>query len=303
MAKERTTKISKRTKSENLWGWLFILPTMIGLIILNIIPIIQTIYQSFFKTGAFGKSSIFVGLANYEKLIGDNAVWKALLNTFVYMIIEVPLSIAIALVLAFLLNRKMRGRGVFRTLYFLPVIAAPAAIAMVWRWLYNTEFGLINYLLGRVGLAPISWISDSKVAIISLGIVGIWSVVGYNIVLFLSGLQEIPSDYYEAASIDGANGVKQFFNITLPLISPTMFFVSVIRVIAALQMFDLVYMMIDRGNPALPHTQTLVYLFYKYSFEEGNKGYASTIIVILLLIIVGITALQNYAQKKWVTYN
>jgi len=214
MNREKT--VSRREKSEFLWGWLFLLPTMTGLIILNIIPIFQTIYQSFFKTGAFGKGNVFIGLGNYSKLLQDGTVWQALWNTFKYALVEVPFSIAIALVLAVILNGKIKGRSIWRTIYFLPMVAAPAAVAMVWRWLYNSEFGLINHLLNRIGLSSVNWISDPGIAYISVAIVGIWSVIGYNMVLFFAGLQEIPRDYYEAAEIDGAGGVKQFFYITLP---------------------------------------------------------------------------------------
>lgn len=294
---------SKRNRSEFIWGWAFILPTMLGLIILNIIPLFQAAYQSFFKTGAFGKGNIFIGFDNYLRLFGDKDVWQALLNTFKYAIIEVPLSIVIAILLAVLLNRKMKGRTLYRTIYFLPMVAAPAAVAMVWRWLYNSEFGLLNYIRGTVGLNPINWISNPKIAIIFIALVGVWSVIGYNMVLFLAGLQEIPNDYYEAATIDGASKTRQFFKITLPLISPTMFFVTVTRIIAALQVFDVIYMMIDKSNPALQKCQSLVYLFYKYSFIQSNKGYGSAIVMLLLAIILIVTAIQMICQKKWVNYN
>lgn len=279
---------------------------MIGLMVLNIIPIIQTIYQSFFKAGAFGKGNVFIGLDNYTKLIGDGQVWQSLLNTFKYAIVEVPFSIVIALILAVLLNRKMKGRTVYRTIFFLPMVAAPAAVAMVWKWLYNTDFGLLNYLLSKAGIGPVSWITNPNTAIYSIAIVGIWSCIGYNMVLFLAGLQEIPHDYYEAADIDGASGIRQMFAITIPLISPTLFFVAVTRVIAALQVFDLIFMMMGAGatsNVALPKTQSLVFLFYKYSFIENNKGYGSAIVILLLAVIMVITAFQMYAQKKWVYYN
>lgn len=302
-AKKAKKKITSRDKAEFLWGWLFILPTMAGLIILNIIPIFQTIYQSFFKTGAFGRGYVFIGLDNYKRLFADTAIWQALLNTLKYAVIEVPFSIAISIVLAVMLNQKMRGRSIYRMIYFMPMVCAPAAVAMVWRWLYNSEFGLLNHMLNAIGLPKVNWVSDPKIAIISVAVVGIWSVIGYNMVLFLAGLQEIPKDYYEAAEIDGANAVTQFFKITLPLISPTMFFVVITRVIASLQVFDSIFMMVDQSSPALPKTQSLVYLFYRYAFVENNKGYGSTIIVLLLAIIMIITVFQMKAQKKWVHYN
>ena len=292
-------KGTSRERNEFMWGWLFILPTMFGLIILNIIPIFQTIWQSFFKTGDFGKGNIFIGAENYIRLFGDTEVWQSVLNTFKYAIVEVPFSIAISLVLAVLLNRKMKGVSTYRTIFFLPMVAAPAAVAMVWRWLFNTEFGLLNHVFG----GNVQWISDPKIAVFSIAVIGIWSIIGYNMVLFLAGLQEIPRDYYEAAGIDGANGIEQFFNITVPLLSPTIFFVSITRIIGGLQVFDLIFMVMDKNNPALYKTQSIVYLFYQNSFVENNKGYGSTIVVLLIAIIMVITVFQMIAQKKWVYYN
>ncbi len=292
-------KGTTRERNEFVWGWAFIFPTMLGLIVLNIIPIFQTIYQSFFKTGDFGRGNIFIGMENYVKMFGDAEVWQAVLNTFKYAIVEVPFSIAIALVLAVLLNRKMMGVSAYRTIFFLPMVAAPAAIAMVWRWLFNSEFGLLNHIFGT----SINWISDPAIAVFAIAVIGIWSIIGYNMVLFLAGLQEIPRDYYEAADIDGANGIEQFFNITIPLLSPTIFFVSITRIIGGLQVFDLIFMVMDRNNPALYKTQSIVYLFYQNSFVENNKGYGSTIVVLLIAIIMVITVFQMIAQKKWVYYN
>ena len=296
---KKRKKLSRQEKKEAFWGWIFILPTIIGLIILNIYPMLQTIYQSFFKTGDFGKGNIFVGLANYKKVFGDMEVWQSLWNTIKYAIFEVPISIAVALIIAALLNRKMKGHKVFRTIFFLPMVVAPAAIAMVWKWLYNSQFGLLNHILP----IRLNWVSDPKIAIYSIAVIGIWSVMGYNIVLFLAGLQEVPRDYYEAASLDGATGIQQFFYITLPMISPTIFFVVVTRIIAAMQVFDLIYMIIDYNNPALKKTESLVYLFYNYSFNQGNKGYGATVVVVLLMVIMILTVIQLIGQKKWVHYN
>jgi multiple sugar transport system permease protein len=170
---------------------------------------------------------------------------------------------------------------------------------MVWRWLYNTSFGLINHIIGK----DISWVSDPHISIYSIAVIGIWSIIGYNMVLFLAGLQEVPKDYYEASEIDGASKVRQFFNITIPLITPTIFFVCITRIIGAMQVFDLIYMVMDNTNPALNKTQSLVYVFYKYSFTNGDKGYGATVVILLLVLIMIITVLQMFAQKKWVHYN
>lgn len=239
-----------------------------------------------------------MGFANYQRLFADPELWQSVINTFKYAAVEVPFSIAIALVLAVLLNEKVAGRSVCRTIFFLPMVAAPAAIAMVWRWLYNSEFGLINNGLGL----KVNWISNPQIAVFAIAVIGVWSVLGYNMVLFLAGLQEIPRDYYEAAGIDGAGGIYRFFHITIPLLSPTIFFVAVTRVIGCFQVFDLIFMVMDRNNPALYKTQSLVYLFYQYSFVSNNRGMGSAVVVILLAIVMIITVVQMRLQKH-VYYN
>lgn len=293
---------SKKTWNEWRWGWFMIAPTMIGLIVLNIIPIFQTLYLSFFKSGAFGKGNIFVGLENYVTLIHDPQVWYAVRNTLVYTCIVVPVTVIIALLLAAALNGKVKGKGIYRTIYFIPMVAAPAAVTMVWKWLYNYQYGLINHFLNSIGIDSVNWIDDPKVAMISVAVIGIWSNIGYSMVLLLAGLQEIPRDYYEASGIDGASPVKQFFSITVPLVSPTLFFVIVTSVITAMQMFDVVYMMLDVTSPSYDSTVSLVYLFYNNSFKYSNKGYGSAIVMLLLAIIMIITVIQQKLQKKWVNY-
>lgn len=287
---------------EALWGWGMVAPTIIGLLVLNIIPIFQTFKLSFFKSGDFGRGDIFVGLANYQKLIADPQVWQATWNTFKYTFLVVPLTLALAMILAVLLNSKLKGKHIYRTIYFLPMVAAPAAVTMVWKWLYNTDFGLINYLLGQIGIGKVNWIEDPKIAMYSIAIIGIWSTVGYSMILILAGLQEIPNDFYEAAIIDGASPIKQFFTVTLPLVSPTLFFVVVTSVIQSMQVFDVIYMMEDIKSPAYDKTVSLVYLFYNNSFKYSDKGYGSTIVMLLLVLILMITVIQMKAQKKWVHY-
>ena len=294
-----TRKMTKREKNEAMWGWLFVFPTMLGLIVLNFYPILYTIYQSFFKTGDFGRGNIFVGLDNYINVLSGSEFWGSLVNTFKYAIIEVPFSIAIALVLAVLLNRKIFFRSGYRTIFFLPMVAAPAAVAMVWKFMYNQKFGLLNNLLGT----DIAWISDPRFAWISIAVIGVWSILGYNMILFLGGLQEIPHDYYEAADIDGATGVRQFFAVTIPLLSPTIFFVLQTRLIGALQVFDLPFMVMDNSNQALPKVQSVVYVFYQYAFTYNNRGYGAAIVVSMLIIILVLTKLLQATEKKWVFYN
>ena len=281
-------------KSEAKWGLLFVAPMIIGLLILNLYPIVNTIYQSFCKTGDFGRGNTFVGLANYQKVLTSPETWQALWNTIKYAIIEVPFGVIIALILAVLLNKKIAGRSVYRTIFFLPMVCAPAAVAMVWKWLYNTQFGLINNIFHT----NVQWISNPNIAWISIGIIGVWSIIGYNMVLFIGGLQEIPGDYYEAADIDGASGIRQFFSITVPLLSPTTFFIVQTRIIGALTIFDLMFMVMDKTNVALPKVQSVVYLFYQYAFINGNKGYGATLVVILLIFIMILTFILQSLEKK-----
>ena len=293
------TLTKKKAREQFVWGWALILPTIIGLVILNIIPIFQTIYLTFFKTGAFGLNNIFIGLANYKKAFNDVIILKAIRNTFIYMLLEVPASIIISLLLAFILNQKMKLRGFYRTVIFLPMVAAPAAVAMVWKWLYNTEFGLINHIFH----INVSWLTDSRITLVSVAIIGIWSAIGYNMVLFLAALQDVSKDYYEAAELDGASKFMTFYKVVLPIISPTIYFVLVTRIIAAMQVFDNIYMVMDMTNPTIDDTQSLVMLFFRYSFVEGNWGYGSTIAIILLIIVLFITLLQRGFERKWVFYD
>ena len=288
-------KMTLAEKREAVWGWAFIIPTMLGLLILNFYPIFDTIYQSFFKTGDFGLGNVFIGLKNYQDMLfgsGKAKLWQSLWNTIKYAIIEVPFSVVISITLAVFLNRKMKGRSVYRTIFFLPMVCAPAAVAMVWKWLYNQQFGLLN----NVFHTNIAWISNPNIAWACIAIIGVWSIIGYNMVLFLGGLQEIPGDYYEAARIDGASGIRQFFSITMPLLSPTTFFIVQTRIIGALTIFDLT-------NQALNKTQSIVYVFYQYSFTNGNKGVGAAIVVILLVFIMILTVILQKLEKKLVYHN
>lgn len=291
--------MSPKEKNEERWAWLFVAPTIIGLLILNFYPIFQTIYQSFCKTGDFGKGNIFVGLANYQTVAAASETWQSFWNTIKYALIEVPFGIVIALALAVLLNKKCVGRSVYRTIFFLPMVCAPAAVAMVWKWMYNTQFGLLNNVFGT----SIAWISDPKIAWIFVGIIGVWSIIGYNMVLFIGGLQDIPGDFYEAARIDGASEFRQFLSITVPLLSPTTFFIVQTRIIGALTIFDLMFMVMDKTNVALPKVQSVVYLFYDYAFTKGNKGYGATLVVLLLIFILVLTFILQKAEKKMVYHN
>ena len=291
--------------TEALWAYALIAPTALGLGIFYLWPVLQTAYFSFTEWGAFGGHE-WSGTDNYVRLVSDPELGRALVNTFTFTALGL-LSIPLAIVFAALLNRKMRGVGVYRTLFFLPYVTMPVAVAMVWRWLYNGDYGLINNALALVGVDGPNWIADPDTALYALVVIGIWSSIGYNMIILLAGMQSIPAEYYEAAALDGAGPVRQFLRVTLPLLSPTAFFVSVISVIGSLQLFDLVFVIAGSGasaraNPAFPRLQTVVQLFYDRAFVTNDRGYAAAIVMVLLLIIVILTAVQFRLQRRWVHY-
>lgn len=290
-------KPSKLARDGYVWGYLMVAPTIIGLIVLNIVPFFQTIYMSFSKSKAFGAYQ-FCGLENYVEMFKSSEFWKATWNSIYFCILTVPIGVFLALLVAVLLNAKIKGKTAFRAIYFLPMVVAPAAVAMVWKWIFNTEYGILNSLLGK----NIRWLTDPKIVLITCAIVAIWSAIGYDAVLLLSGIQNISRTLYEAADLDGASKVQQFFHITLPMVSPTLFVVLIMRLMSSLKVYDLIYMMVEQSNPALTSAQSLMYLFYRESFVAGNKGYASAIVIWTVLLIGIVTVFQFIGQKKWVNY-
>jgi len=295
-------RLKKQQVSNFLWGWVFILPTFLGIVILNIYPLIRTIWQSFHRVGHFGRGNEFVGMENWQAMVNDPAVLQALWNTLKFTAVEVPLSIIIGFIFAVILNQKIRGRSFYRTVFFLPMIVAPAAVAMVWNFLLNTTFGLVNIILTSIGLNAVPFLTDMNLAIYSLAMVGVWSGFGYVVILFLAGLQNIPQEMYESAEMDGASFIRKQLSITIPLISPTTFFILILRVIWAMQVFDLIFLMIGRHGLTLPRTQSLVFLFYRYSFMELNRGLGAAIVLFLLAVIMIFTFIQNYVSRRWVHY-
>ena len=288
----------KKHMTEDMkWGYLLVAPTVLGLIVLNVYPFFKTLILSFSKTHPFGYYELS-GAENYVRMFGNAEFWKATWNSIYFCILTVPAGIFLALVTAVLLNAKIKGKSVFRAIYFLPMVVAPAAIAMVWKWIFNSEYGIINQLLGT----HVNWLTNPHIVLISCAVVAVWSAVGYDAILLLSGIQNISRSYYEAASLDGASKIRQFFHITLPMVSPTLFVVIIMRLMASLKVYDLIYMMVDPTNPAVTSAQSLMYLFYRESFVAGNKGYASAIVIWTVLLIGVVTALQFWGQKKWVNY-
>ncbi|WP_457965185.1 sugar ABC transporter permease [Arthrobacter sp. D1-29] len=288
-------------KESGLVPWLFIFPTFLGVGIFFLWPMVQSVYFSFTEWGAFGGTT-WIGLENYQRLVTDPETLKALGNTLVYAGISL-LSIPLAIYLASLINRPgLRFKGLFRTLYFLPVITMPAAVAIVWRIMYNGDFGVINYALSLVGITGPHWLSTPGLAITAVALVGVWLTLGLNMIILGAGLQGISPEIYEAAELDGASPWTQFRQITVPLLTPSIFFVTVLTVISSFKVFDLLFVMLGTTNPATQESETLVYLFYDKAFITNDKGYAAAIGMVLLLIIALVTYFQFRMQKRWVTY-
>ncbi|WP_139891754.1 carbohydrate ABC transporter permease [Bacillus sp. D386] len=294
-------KRSKYKRRDILAAIFFIGPLFLGLFVFYLFPMIQSVFYSFTKWGMFGGNT-FTGLANYKKLIGDGEVLSALKNTIIYSIFTVPISMVISLLIATLLNNKIKGVSFYRVIYFLPAVTMTSAVAMIWKWMYNSDYGIINQILAQVGIQGPAWLTSSNTAMISLIIVGIWSSLGTSIVIFLAGLQGISRSFYEAAEIDGAGSLQKFFKITLPIVTPTIFFSLITSLISALQVYDLIFLMYSQTNPALESVQSLAYLFYKHAFILNDKGYGAAITVVLLLLTMIITVINFGFQKKWVHY-
>ena len=272
----KKTKMGKRQRKEELVGYLFIMPVVIGLSVFYIFPFLQNIWFGFNDVNQFNVAS-FCGADNYVRLLEDKEFFTALANSLKSALVIVPAVVALSLLVASLLNTKIRGKSIYRTLYFLPAVTMSVAISLVWKWIYNGEYGVLNSVLKVFGIEGINWLSDPEYALIMVLIVEIWMSVGYNMIILLAGMQGISTSYYEAAVIDGAGPAACFFKITIPILTPTIFFVVITSIISSFQIFDTIFMMIPKDSPAFSASQTLVMMFYRNAFDYGAKGYAAAI--------------------------
>ena len=286
--------------SDAFWGSIFLLPNILGFLLFIFGPVVASFILSFTRWDLLTPME-WIGVANYSDLFSDQTFWKVFWNTIYYTAITVPVGISLSLLLAIALNQKIKGIRAFRALYFLPVISSTVAVAVVWQWLYNPEFGLINYLLHLVGIRGPTWLTSITWAMPAVMITSIWKNLGFNMLLFLAGLQGIPDVYYEAAKIDGASRWQQFRCVTLPLLSPTTLFVVVMSIINSFQVFDQVYIM-TAGGPARS-TSVLVHYLYQNAFEYFKMGRASAIAYVLFFMVLIITLLQLRKSKSWVVYS
>lgn len=296
-------QLSHRKKTEMLWGFGMIAPVTIGLIIFYFYPFFRVIRDSFHNIGAFDIDQGFVGMENYIAMFQDAEMWGTLGNTLKYVLIILPATVAFSLLVAVMLNAKVKCLSAFRVIYFIPAITMSVAVSMVWRWIFNGDYGILNSALQSLGLPTKQWLSDPTTSLLCISIVAVWSNVGYYMIILLAGIQGIDKGYYEAADIDGATPIQKFFKITLPLLTPTLFYVVMMVIISTFQTFDGIYMMIGPKSAAIKDTQSVVMYFYRYAFTYSKKGYASAVAVLLFLIIMLITVFQMRMQKKWVNYD
>ena len=315
----------RRLPVEGIQAWLFVLPALLIIGIFKILPAVAAFYMSLFKWDVV--QGAFRGLGNYTDWLYDNSLrspdfWRSLSTTFTYVIFTVPLEMAIALVIAYLLFQKMRGRGIYRTLYYLPYVTSLVAAAAVFVWVFHPQYGLVNDVIGFIGIGPQSWLDEPRglfellassfgvalpawlagpsLALVVLSLVTVWHYMGYQIVIFLAGLSNISNEYYEAARLDGASERQLFTKITLPLLSPTTFFVFTVASIGVLRSFDSVYVLTN-GGP-LDTTRTVTMLVFKTAFQQAQFGLGAALAFILTLVILLFTLVQFRVLGRRVNY-
>lgn len=285
--------LSKLANQQNFAGVLFILPALLGTIVFIIIPIICSFGLSFAKWDLLNPIQ-YVGLENYKVVLTEPVFVKIIINTFVYAIATSIFGVIIPLILACIINTKIKGADFFKAAYFLPFVTPMIVIGIIWEWIFDPNIGCLNHFLHL----HINWLYDTNFAMPALIIVSVWKLIGYNMILFLTGLSTINQELLEASKIDGANAYNTFKNITIPLLSPTIFFVTIITAITSFQVFDLIYVM-TQGGP-LDSTNVLVYAIYKNAFEYFNVGKASALAYVLFAIIFILTLIQWKLKSKLV---
>lgn len=297
--------LSKASRQEAIAAYLFLLPNIIGFIVFTAGPVLVSLGISFVNWNLLNPPE-WLGIGNYVGLITDPDFWSSVWATLYYTFLSVPTGIILSLLLAVALNQKIRGIGMYRTIYFIPVVSSMVAVSLMWRWMYNPTAGILNYALDQIfrffslPLTPPDWLQSTSWAMPAIVIMSVWKGLGYNMVIYLAGLQGIPAHLYEAAEIDGASSLNKFFNITLPLLTPTTFFVLIMSFIGSFQIFEQAYIM-TQGGPARA-TVTTVYYIYQNGFTWYRMGYASAVAWVLFAAIMFLTLFQWRFQDKWVFY-
>ena len=301
----RQTRIAGKDRERNdlrtiLQAYLFLFPSFIGLLFFLLLPILAVAVLSFFNWGML-TTPRFVGLENYNILLHSPLVGNSLLVTAYYVLLNIPAQTILALLLAMLMNQKLRGIGAFRTLYVVPWMATPVAMAVVWQWIFDPQYGALNSFLGFFGIHGLAWLSSKQLAMPAIAAVNIWQYTGYNMLFFLAGLQGIPDYLYEAAALDGASPIRRFFQVTLPLLNPTLFFVLVTTIIGSFQIFDTVYVM-TQGGPANA-TNTINFYIFRQAFQFFHTGFAAALSMLLFAILLVVTLAQALYFSKHTVYD
>jgi multiple sugar transport system permease protein len=290
----------KDREHEGLAAGLFLLPNLIGFLIFTAIPVGAAFVLAFYDYDLLLGAS-WAGLENFREMFTVDRVFRAaLFNTVYFTAVSVPLSVVLGLATAILVNQALRGVVIFRSIFLLPYVTVTVALSLVWKWLYLPDIGLINSVLGAVGIDGPAWLTSQIWAMPALILMSVWKGFGYNMVIFLAGLQGIPDHLYDAAKVDGATAWRRFLNVTLPLLSPTTFFVVVISVISSFQVFDQALIMTN-GGPGTA-TTTLVLYIYQKGFQSFDMGYAAAVALVLFAVIFVFTVVQFLFQRRWVTY-
>jgi multiple sugar transport system permease protein len=293
-------RILPRSWLRNLEGWMFIGPVIGGILAFQLVPILVSVYASLTEWDGMNTPE-FTGVSNYRELVTEDRFFRETLSNTIYFTAgHIPLTIILAMVLALLCNLDLPGISLFRTAYFIPAVSNVVAVSVVWFWIYQPQYGVLNSLLAKVGIEGPAWLSSTTWAMPAVIMVSVWQGVGYPMIILLAGLQGIPHELYEAAKIDGASPWNQFWKITLPLLTPTLFFLFITQFISSFQVFGIIYVM-TQGGPA---NETSVYIYYLYqtAFAFGKMGYASAMAWILFAIIGAVTFIQWKLQKRWVFY-
>lgn len=280
---------------DSFWALIFLFPSLVGFVVFILFPLIASLGLSFAEWDLSGAIR-WISLDNFTEIFNDPTVVKVFLNTVYFTLVTVPLLIIIPLILAIALNQKIKGIRFFRAAYFLPVISSMVAVSMAWQWMFNKDFGLINYFLSFLGIPGPNWLTSSTWAMPAVMITSIWKGIGFNMLLFLAGLQSIPATYYEAADVDGINWFKKFWHITVPLLSPTTLFVTVMTIINSFQVFDQIVVMTG-GGPSRS-SSVLVHYIYQNAFKFYRMGYACALGWLLSIFIFGLTFIQFRLNKK-----
>ena len=301
MARKHSPRAGALARREALAGYAFLLPNLLGFLAFTLLPVIAALLISFTDWDLL-RPAHWIGFGNYSRLLSDPLFHKVLTNTLLYVLGTVPIQMAIALLVALALNQRIPGQVFFRTAFFMPVVASTVAVALVWRWIYHADFGLLNSFLYAAGVTdPPSWLTSTRWALPAVIIMSIWQQIGFSMVLFLAGLQGVPQALYDAAHIDGAGALARFRFITLPLLSSTTFFVLVIGISNSFQVFDQALIMTN-GGPSNA-TNTIVFNIYRYGFQFFQMGYAAAMAWVLFAIIFVVTLIQFRYQQNWVHYD